>query len=159
MKKHNFHSVRRWGAVAAIAAAGAGLLNLAGCDSSTGPAPYTGTKQLLLTSPTGGEIFYIGDTLTVTWDTTGKSDLNGTLGEVDVELSPDNGKYWVYLNQSSLPPGSSPFKWKIADTVSFSGLNLPMDGDTCLLRVQEYVHPEDSNKVSTTPAPFFVKAH
>src|SRR4051812_38795834 len=66
--------------------------------------PYHPTN-LILMSPTGGETFKVGDTLNVRWSERGAN--AGDINVVDIRLSPDEGRTWIYLNVGSIAKGSA----------------------------------------------------
>src|SRR4051794_6777838 len=83
-------------------------LTLQGCDKSTEATPNpwdNDSSTLLLKTPRGGESFMVGDVMHVTWAEQGANAEFVTA--VDVRLSPDDGRTWVYLNVGSIPKGSS----------------------------------------------------
>jgi subtilisin family serine protease len=66
--------------------------------------------SITVTSPNGGETLYQGSTVEVTWTSTGSID------NVSIEYSIDNGIYWVYIETSAVNNGS--YNWVIPDTPS-----------------------------------------
>ncbi len=123
----------------------AGLLALgavfSGCDSEETADPDA-DKLVVLTSPQGGETFKVGDTIRITWKTP-RVDPELPVDPVDIHFSPDSGKIWRPLTDQSIPKGSivewEPLKWVVPETLSYSGLKIPLVGSTkCLIRVKNY---------------------
>ncbi len=128
---------------------------ISGCDPSTSSVNNVNdSAQILLTSPQGGALFHVGDTIHVKWTITGKSGVNGSITAVDVRFSPDGGKTWAWLNQNSLPPATISWPWKIPDSLNISGLMFDLKANAkCLMRVEQY-SPIDPNQMSTTQSTF-----
>jgi hypothetical protein len=97
-----------------------------GTPSDTSNAVFTitssgGTDSITVTLPNGGEIERAGTMQTVTWEST------GTIANVKIEFSPDNGSYWGTLFDS------------VPNTGSYSGI-IPPDtppSDYCLIRISD----------------------
>ena len=82
-----------------------------------------GSDSITVTRPNGGEAERAGTMQTVTWDST------GTIANVKVEFSPDNGNNWGTLFDS------------VPNTGTYSGL-IPPDtppSDFCLIRISDAV--------------------
>ncbi len=77
---------------------------------SIAPAPFVD-----LTSPAGGEHYYVGDTVTISWS-------GGGISGVDLFFSSDGGATWAFVD-SGLPPSAS-YYWTAPDVVS----------DSCIIR-------------------------
>lgn len=60
-------------------------------ESRVSVSAYAPKPTLKLLDPNGGETLTAGDTFTVTWKSL------GAVGNVDLELSEDNGKTWIAL--------------------------------------------------------------
>ncbi len=140
-------------------AATSAFLSISGCNSSaTGPTGPADTSEILLVFPKGGESFKIGSTLIVKWTEQGqgKTDVNA----VDIQLSPDDGKTWINLNQRSITPVDAQwenFSWLIPDTVNYlrTGKFALANNAKCRIKVDEYTKPsviyERSNDFTITP--------
>jgi len=130
--------------------AGAGF---SGCqdDETTGTGPDS-DALLVLTSPRGGGPYKVGQTLQIKW-TTPKTDPNVPVEEIAVRFSADSGKLFRTLNLSSITPTSPDwgnFAWTIPDTLSFSGLKVPLAGKTnCKLTVETYNVSDPRQKTDT----------
>jgi hypothetical protein len=61
-------------------------------------------------SPNGGEVFWIGTTQEITWTST------GTVGNVQIQYSIDNGSSWKNVIASTANDGS--YSWKVPNTPS-----------------------------------------
>ncbi|MCP5047875.1 MAG: hypothetical protein GY940_11935 [bacterium] len=61
------------------------------------------TPTITVTSPNGGENWTAGSSQTVTWTST------GTVGDVKIEYSPDNGSSWSTASASTGNDGSQPW--------------------------------------------------
>lgn len=154
MKTKSFFSAARL-PTAAIAAAliGASIL-WNGCES-TEPTPADPKDNVLINiqSPRGGDVFKVGDTLTVKW--TIKTETTDPIQAVDILISPDSVN-WAYLRNSSFypaDPGFGTYKWKIKDTVSDVGVKYALAGSKkCHIRIEDYAYPRDVLKNRTTAA-------
>lgn len=74
---------------------------------------------ITITAPNGGETWLNNSTQAITWTTT------GTVGNVDIEYSPDNGATWVSIAQGT--SGSGPYNWPVAD----------IDSTECLIKITD----------------------
>ena len=123
--------------LAGLVAAGAGFFGCAS-DDATGS---DGDALIVLTSPRGGGPYKVGQTLNIKW-TTPKTDPNLPVEEIAIRFSADSGKLFRTLNLSSITPASPDwgnFAWTIPDTLSFSGLKVPLAGKkNCKLTVETY---------------------
>jgi hypothetical protein len=123
--------------LAGTLAAGAGFSGCQG-DEATGP---DSNALIVLTSPRGGGPYKVKETLHVKW-TTPKTDPNIPVEEIAIRFSADSGKLFRTLNLSSITPASpdwGDFAWTIPDTLSFSGLKVPLAGKkNCRLTVETY---------------------
>ncbi len=90
-----------------------------GTTEDAGDAVFSIVTPLTLTVtvPNGGEQWQAGTTEDVTWTST------GTVGDVTLEYSADNGQNWTAVG--SAPAGDGLFNWYVPDTVSTQ----------CLMRV------------------------
>lgn len=79
-----------------------------------GPAP-----TLTVTSPNGGEKWDVGSAHNITWTT------SGTVGNVKIEYSTNNGGNWTTVSSSTANDGSHP--WTVPNTIS----------STCRVRISE----------------------
>jgi len=88
---------------------------------------------LTLTAPNGGELLNVGQSFAITWTS------SGTLGNVKLEYSTDNGSHWIAIIASTANDGS--YSWTVPNTPSTN----------CLARVSETDgNPSDqSNAVFT----------
>jgi len=93
-------------------------LTLTNCTWVTG-YPFSGGESITVTYPNGGETWTVGTTQTVTWTS------QGTVGNVNIDLSTDGGTNWTTLVSNTGNDGSE------AITVP----NTP--STTCRIRVQE----------------------
>ncbi len=135
-------------ALAAALFSAAALWN--GCNQ-TESTPDDGVL-INIQSPKGGDVFKVGDTLTVKW--TIKSVENG-IQAVDLLISPD-GENWIYMKSGGsfypADPGFGTYKWKIKDTVSSIGVKYALvNCKKCQIRIEDYSHPTDPLKNRTTP--------
>jgi hypothetical protein len=123
----------------------AGLLCLRCSEPDADACPDDG-KQILLTYPKGGETFRIGDSLRVKWKlcNAGLTEINA----VDPMLSPDSGKTWCFLQQSSIPVGDRSFgnyAWKIPDSIGLQGRWFSLKNNSkCRIKVEQYTPLSDS---------------
>jgi hypothetical protein len=127
-----------------------------GLEAAT-PVPND-SQKIILTYPDSGT-FKVGDTLNVDWVCV------NTILYVDILLSPDNGKTWMYISGSSIWYEDSVswchFKWIIPAEIIPPPIGMTSDtfvlsGDrNCLVRVQDY-SPADSSYISTSAKPITV---
>lgn len=128
----------------------AGAAGISACtDDATGP---DSDALIVLTSPRGGGPYKVGQTLQIKW-TTPKTDPNIPVEEIAIRFSADSGKLFRTLNLSSITPTSPDWKnfaWTIPDTLSFSGLKVPLAGKTnCKLTVETYNIIDPKQKTDT----------
>ncbi len=76
-------------------------------------------NSITVTSPNGGEYWQVGSTQHITWSST------GTVGNVKIEYSINNGSSWTEIAAST--PNDGSYDWTIPDDPS----------DNCLVRVSE----------------------
>jgi Leucine-rich repeat (LRR) protein len=104
------------------------LVRVSGGDADESPSDISNTvfsilppssPTLIVTFPNGGEQLTTGLSYEITWSTT------GTLENVKIEYSLDNGVSWNTLVESTVNTGS--YNWTIPDTPS----------DNCLVRVSD----------------------
>lgn len=101
-----------------------------GCSDSGGSGGGGGgpTSSITVTSPNGGENWIAGTSATVSWTTT------GSVGNVNIELSADNGASWIALTSDTANDGNAIVT--VPDTPSA----------TCLVRVQDVAgSPSDTS--------------
>lgn len=102
-------------------------------DGDIDPGQFT-RKFIQLESPNGGEVFRVGDTITVRWSTR-----TPELQLVDISFSANDGESWTILNQDeSIEIGSpewSNYSWVIPATIGGQDIG---GSSTCLVRVGEY---------------------
>lgn len=128
---------------AALAAAACAL---AACDKSDSPTdPGSATKLIVVSSPTTGSTWKIGDSLKVDWTVKASADPNKLADALDVLLSPDGGANWQILNKGSISPDNAAqwgkYRWKIPDSLLFkaTGAKVSLKSAThCRIRVEQY---------------------
>lgn len=99
-----------------------GVIVLYGLAPDIGAYEYTGsqpTPTVIVTSPNGGESWQAGSTHNITWTTT------GTVGNLKLEYSSDNGAEYETLSEST--PNDGNFSWRIPNDIS----------SECLVKVSE----------------------
>lgn len=84
--------------------------------------------SITIITPNGGESFEAGSTLPIEWETT------GTVENVIIEYSTDNGSTWTIIEDSIL--NNSPYPWTVPDTVS----------NQCLVRIGDAADGEPSDE-------------
>ncbi|NIM17440.1 MAG: hypothetical protein GTO45_35965, partial [Candidatus Aminicenantes bacterium] len=94
----------------------------------------TSEPTLTVTSPNGGESWEIGSQHTITWNS------SGSVGNVDIEYSTNNGESWIEIATGTPNDGSR--LWTVPDTVS----------NQCLIRVFE----PDGSPVDTSDDVFSI---
>ncbi|MCP5052544.1 MAG: hypothetical protein GY940_35575 [bacterium] len=114
---------------------------LDGAPTDTSDAVFSivssGTSaSITVTSPNGGESLTVGTTHTITWTST------GSVGNVKIEYSTDNGSNWTTIT-STLNDGSH--TWTVPNAAS----------TLCLLRISE---ASDSDPTDTSDAVFTITA-
>jgi hypothetical protein len=105
--------------------------------SITSPLP----ASIRVTAPNAGERFTVGSVVGITWAS------NGSIGDVKIEYSVDNGQTWMMIVVSTANDGS--FQWTVPDTPS----------ESCLLRISESdkdqgIFDMSDGGFSIVPAPF-----
>ncbi|MCP4153893.1 MAG: hypothetical protein GY757_39570 [bacterium] len=93
------------------------------------------TDTITLTSPNGGEGLTIGMAHNITWTKT------GSVGDVNIEYSIDNGGYWSSIVQSTENDGI--YEWSVPDTPS----------NYCLVRISEAY---DGNPIDESNSVFYI---
>jgi hypothetical protein len=88
------------------------------------------SATITVTSPNGGENITAYSTHEITWTST------GTINNVIIQYSKDNGATWMDIENSTVNDGS--FDWVVPDTLS----------DTCLVRIAGNDSDEDPSDVS-----------
>jgi hypothetical protein len=85
---------------------------LDGNPSDTGDAVFSiaKTPAIQVTSPNGGESWMTGATHNITWQS------EGSVGDVSIELSTDNGSTWSTIISSTANDGE--YSWTVPDTPS-----------------------------------------
>ncbi|MCP4214162.1 MAG: hypothetical protein GY765_05875, partial [bacterium] len=91
---------------------------------------------LTVTAPNGGEDWTVGSSQTITWNS------GGTVGNVSLAYSVNNGSSWTTITSSTSNDGS--FTWSVADAVS----------SQCLIRVSE----SDGNPLDVSNSVFSIVA-
>ncbi|MCE5250441.1 PQQ-binding-like beta-propeller repeat protein, partial [bacterium] len=76
-----------------------------------------GAGTITVTSPNGGEFFFAGQTVPITWETSGVSELY-------LEYSTDNGANWTMI-EGGVNAGAKSYAWTVPDASS----------KTCLVRI------------------------
>jgi hypothetical protein len=96
----------------------------------------TGTQAgITVTSPNGGEALTAGSTYTIKWSST------GSLGNVKIECTFNNGSDWVVISSTTANDGA--YSWKVPDIAS----------SKCKVRIKEAV---DGSPVDTSDAVFSI---
>ena len=93
---------------------------------------------ITVTSPNGSESWMVGESFDITWTST------GTIANVQIEYSANNGGSWINIVASTANDGSYP--WTIPD----------MPSSTCLVRVRDAV---DSDPSDSSDAVFTILAY
>jgi hypothetical protein len=98
-------------------------------------------SQLTLTSPKGGENWYVGSTHTITWTST-----ETTTGmTVRIELSQDNGLTWTRLTANpTVPYNGGSYSWTISNTI----LGGAFPNSLCRIRITPTTIPNDPGDFS-----------
>jgi Leucine-rich repeat (LRR) protein len=119
------------------------LVRITESDSDAGPTDVSdavfsivpsSTANLIIASPNGGERLTVGSTHEITWTS------SGTVGEIKIEYSTDNGVSWSELAASTENDGSH--SWVVPDVQS----------DGCLVRASE----TDGAPADTSDAAFSI---
>jgi|GEM_PF-932068 len=106
-----------------------------GSPSDTSDTVFTIVPpSITVTSPNGGETWEVHSSQTITWTST------GTVGNVKIEYSTNNGGNWTEIIPSTENDGTHP--WTVPDTVS----------NQCLIRVSE----TDGSPSDTSDAVFTI---
>jgi PKD repeat protein len=95
--------------------------------------------RLTVTSPNGGEYWFVGTSQNITWNST------GLIGNVRLELSLDNGANWQTLVESA--PNTGSYTWNIPT----------INSNTCLIRITDVADSsrfDVSDKLFTIGTPF-----
>ena len=92
----------------------------------------TVTPTITVTSPNGGELWEVNSTKNFTWSST------GTVGNVKIEYSIDNGSTWKNVVSSTTNDES--YSWKVANTTS----------SQCLVKISEASHGDPSDTSDST---------
>ncbi|MFC1631215.1 GPI anchored serine-threonine rich family protein, partial [Candidatus Omnitrophota bacterium] len=74
--------------------------------------------RIVMTNPTGGEIWLVSSGHTVTWDAYGSFDY------VDVEYSIDSGQNYTLCAQGSGTPNDESFTWTVPDVVKYDAARI-----------------------------------
>jgi hypothetical protein len=124
-------TVRRMISVSVCATAFCMAFMAGSCDNGNGPA-----AAFALTYPEGGETFYVGDAVTVTWTLT--SDIAGIV----IAVSKDGGKspYNPIIEGQVDAPATS-YTWVIPDT---------MVSTACKMRIWAYNDPQNRSETAST---------
>jgi hypothetical protein len=108
-----------------------------GIDIGADEYVAAGAASITVTSPNGGESWQVGSNHAITWSST------GTVGNVNIEYSTNNGSNWSTITSSTANDGS--YWWTIPNTVS----------SLCLVRISEAA---DGNPMDTNNNVFSIKA-
>lgn len=98
-------------------------------------------SKLKLLNPTKGELYYVGDTLTI-------SIINSdSLNELRVfaYLSTDNGKTFFLLNNEYImlgPLETNDYKVHLSDYYQNESGQMPIISDSCIIKVEDYMNPK-----------------
>ena len=95
---------------------------------------------LTLTSPKGGENWYVGSTHAVTWTSTGTI----AVTTVRIELSQDNGLTWNRLTTNPVPNNGGSYSWTISNTI----LSGAFPDSQCRIRITPTNIPNDPGDFS-----------
>ena len=98
------------------------------------------TPIITVTSPNGGQTWYVGESKTITW-----TSQYVTSGLVKIDYSTDNGSSWIPVSTSTSNNGS--FAWTVPNTPSAN----------CLVKITDLGVPttnDSSNSVFTIATPF-----
>jgi hypothetical protein len=104
-----------------------------------------------LLEPNGGQVYHVGDTVTVRWTA------DTTVPQVNIQITLDGGDHWVSLFRSPVSPGGPGWSSTIGDTswVVPDSLVIPPLGTVsvfstqCLMLVYNYLD-RSANAQSTT---------
>jgi hypothetical protein len=105
-------------------------------DTSDAVFSIVKTPTLQVTSPNGGESWETGTAHNITWQS------EGTVGNVSIELSTDNGSTWSPIT-SSPTPNDGEYSWTVPDNPA----------SQCLVRLKEAA---DGNPSDTSDAVFSI---
>ncbi len=104
-------------------------------DTSDAVFSIVETPAIQITSPNGSENWMIGTAHNITWES------EGTVGDVSIELSTDNGSTWSTIISSTANDGE--YSWTVPDTPSTQ----------CLVRIKE---ASDGSPSDTSDAAFSI---
>lgn len=116
------------------------------CESSTEPEnnmPQNG-ENIEVTYPIGGETFYIGDTITITFKVNADS-IEGVLPRISI----DSGKSWPEITVEQItPPGSGgqhiPYIWTIGEEIG--EVDYKDTNPVCIIKIQNYNDSKEFDK-------------
>jgi hypothetical protein len=133
---------------AAALCAGLAAYSMIACNSDSGTSP--GSDGLIaITSPKSGESFKLGDSMHVKW--TVKDDANAP-DAVDLQISNDSGKTWIFIRTGSIPNTSikswGDYAWVVNSPLP-SGLTVDLVGKPVRIRVMQYT-TSDPKKIATS---------
>ena len=130
---------------------------LTACDPPTKPDPGDPDAEIAILSPQGGERLKAGTSFLVEWKLQGKGfdDINA----VNIELSPDSGKFWVSLLDRSIGVGSpdwGKYSWTVPSEIMHLGTSYNLVGNSRLyLRVMQY-STSRKNLIAVNKKPFSI---
>jgi hypothetical protein len=116
------------------------MMIMAGASSCNNPSsadtPVPGNGVTVIT-PNGGNTYYLGDTLQITWDLSDESSIAG----LQIDLSLNGGGY--YYNIALLQPAFSEFQnrklsWRIQDSIGTGSMKRSMCSDSCRIFIHDY---------------------
>ena len=96
------------------------LINPSVKDSSDNVFTILSVPSLTLTSPNGGELFQVGKSYNITWNSV-------SVNSVKLYVSTNSGGFWTYIGTSD--PGTNSFTWEVFDHTS-----LP-PGENCKIKI------------------------
>ncbi len=71
-------------------------------------------KNITLTSPNGGELWTVGESQAISWQSSG-------IDALTIELSPDGGSSWIVI-ASNVPAASGSYSWTVTNDISENGV-------------------------------------
>jgi hypothetical protein len=92
--------------------------------SDTSNADFTiSSRGIVVTSPNGGEVFLVGDTMPISWDSSGAG------ANVKIEISRNGGGSWQTIHGST--PNDGEYSWPVAGPIS-SACRVRVTGDALI---------------------------
>ncbi|MGE5308174.1 MAG: hypothetical protein ACM3OC_03740, partial [Deltaproteobacteria bacterium] len=106
--------------------------------NSVSANPFIIKGALHLTSPVGGETWFVGDSRNITWTRT------GSIANVKIEYSKDGGAHYSDTVVASTPAGAGTYGWTVADAI----------GGDVRIRISD---ASDATVSDASPASFTIK--